>query len=174
MKSSKKEKHFTLLGLTTFAGSPLMCVVIIQGKSCIPEVETGIDTSVEEYVGSYDDIYFMKKNKGPGKAFPGGPSCTFKGQEIPCLVQFSESGGMTGEILLGIFKTLDYFEVFKEDRKDGRTPFVLLDGHDTQFYLPFVEYVNKPDMKYAVSLGVPMEPLFGRLVILLSRMAVTK
>jgi hypothetical protein len=155
LKASKKEKHFTLLGLTTFTGSPLMCVVIIQGKNRIPEVETGIDTSVEEHVGSYDDIDFMKKNKGRGKTFPGGPICTFKGQEIPCLVRFSESGGMTGPILLDIFKTLDYFEVFTEDRKNGRTPFVLLDGHDTRFYLPFVEYINKPETKFAVSLGVP-------------------
>ena len=132
-----------------------MCIVIIQGKNLIPEVETGIDTSVQEqYVGSYDDINFIKKNKGPGsKAFPGGPTCTVKGKEILCLIQFSESGGTTGQILLDsiLFKTLDYFEVFKEDRKDGQTLFVLLDGHAME----------------------PLRPT-GRQVTLWNRMAVTK
>jgi len=155
LKASKRDKHFTLLGLTTFAGTPLMCVVIIQGKNRIPQVETGIDTSVEDYIGSYDDIDFMKNNKGPGKRFPGGPTCTFRGKDIPCLVRFSESGGMTGDILLTIFKTLDHFELFKEDRQNERVPFVLLDGHDTRFYVPFVKYINDPKSKFSVSLGVP-------------------
>jgi hypothetical protein len=32
LKASKKEKHFTCLGLTLLTGTPLMCVVIVDAK----------------------------------------------------------------------------------------------------------------------------------------------
>jgi hypothetical protein len=90
------------------------------------EIELGLDLEVDADIGSYSDVDFVKKNTGPGKRFPGGPTCHFRGKEIPCFVRFQEKGGMTGEILLDIFKTLDYYKLFDNDRKDGRRPFFLI------------------------------------------------
>ena len=41
--SSTKSTHFTCLGVTSFDGRPVMCVVIIAGKTHDLKVETGID-----------------------------------------------------------------------------------------------------------------------------------
>ena len=46
--STKKDSHFTCLGLTRFDGHPLMCVVLLTGKKRNLMVETGIDTSSTE------------------------------------------------------------------------------------------------------------------------------
>lgn len=54
---------------------------------------------------------------GEGKAFPGGPVCEFKGKKIPTLVQWSEHGGITGEILTNVLKKLDCCGVI--DRTDA-------------------------------------------------------
>jgi hypothetical protein len=126
-KVSKKEKKFTVIGLTALTGEPVMCIVIIQGKERKIEIELGIDYSAH-WEGSPDDADFVAKNIGPGKRFPGGPTCHFRGKDIPCLVRMSESGGINGDILLDIFKTLDHYEVFDDARKAGKTPMVLIDG----------------------------------------------
>jgi hypothetical protein len=46
--SSKKERHFTCLGLTALDGKPVMCIVIIDSKKENLMVRTGIDTSCSE------------------------------------------------------------------------------------------------------------------------------
>ena len=53
-KSSRKNKHFTLIGLTLLSEEPLICVVIFAGKRRNPVVEMGIDPQAEE-VGSVLD-----------------------------------------------------------------------------------------------------------------------
>jgi hypothetical protein len=63
VKASKRDKHFKLLGLTTFAGTPLMCVVIFQGKNHIPEVETGI-------AGCRTSVYLSVQRKFFGTRYP--------------------------------------------------------------------------------------------------------
>ena len=40
---SVTDKRFTLIGLTALDGSPVMCILIIQGKTKDLSVETGID-----------------------------------------------------------------------------------------------------------------------------------
>ena len=42
-KATKKDKHFTLLGLTLLTGEPLMCVIIFAGEKSKDVVELGID-----------------------------------------------------------------------------------------------------------------------------------
>ena len=37
-------------------------------------------------------------NVGSNKYHPGGPSCTYKGVKVPCSVEFSEGGRITGHI----------------------------------------------------------------------------
>jgi hypothetical protein len=153
-KASKKEKKFTVIGLTNLKGEPVMCVIIIEGKQRQLEVELGLDYSAH-LEGSAEDPDFIKKNTGVGKRFPGGPKCMFRGKEVPCFVRFHESGGITGELLLQIFKTLEYHELFHDARANGKTPFVLMDGHGSRFYLPLVQYLNAPSSKYCMSIGVP-------------------
>lgn len=50
-----------------------------------------------------DQYEFLRENKGAGKIFPGGPKCVHKGKEIPCLVAFTEGGGINSPILKEIF-----------------------------------------------------------------------
>jgi hypothetical protein len=154
-KVGNKNKHFTVMGLTALTGEPVMCIVIIEGMQRQVEIELGIDLDVQTDVGSLNDMDYVKRNTGKGKRFPGGPTCHFKGKDILCFMRFQEKGGMTGEILLDIFKTLDFHKLFDNDRKNGRRPFFLLDGHGSRFHLPFIKYINTEETRHGVSIGVP-------------------
>jgi hypothetical protein len=157
--SCKKDKHFTCLGLTALTGEPVMCVVIIDSLKENLLVHTGIDTSCmdidDETRIDDDEFSFITRNIGKGKLYPGGPTCRFKYKEIPCLVQYSSGGGMTGEILTRIFHVLDSLQVFQKERSEGLRPFALLDGHQTRFELPFLSYINNPAHRWSVCIGVP-------------------
>ena len=88
-KASKKDKRFTVLGLTCFSGDALMCVVIIDAKTRDLFVELGVDTSVEEQSIELEDddgLELIIHNIGPGKAFPGGPVCEYKGKKYHVLL----------------------------------------------------------------------------------------
>ena len=87
--------------------------------------------------------------------FPKGPVCQFKGRTIPSFVTFYESGGMDGKILTDILRHLDQLQVFQEDRNNGYTPFLLLDGHQSRFELEFLRYINDSNTKWSVCIGVP-------------------
>ena len=50
---------------------------------------------------------------------------------------------------------MDELKLFDEDREQGVTPFVLLDGHGSRFALEFLEYINNDKHKWNVCLGVP-------------------
>ena len=150
---SVSEKRFTLIGLTALDGSPVMCILIIQGKTKDLSVETGIDIKVTPEGDSKDgDTYFFK-NSGPGKYFPGPPTCRFRGKDIPALVRWNESGSITSEILVEALTTLDMMHVVPRD--DGIKPFLLLDGHGSRLELPFLRYINTPEDHWVVCLGVP-------------------
>ena len=151
-KSSRADKHFTTLGLTLLNGPPLMCVVIFAGMRRNPQYEMGVDPRVEP-VGNVDDEDYVLKNMGKGKLFPGGPSCTYRGKNIPCMCAWSPKGSMTSEILKNILKTLDTLEIF--DRSTGITPLLLLDGHGSRMELPFLQYINDPLHLWRALIGVP-------------------
>ena len=151
-KASTKDKHFTLLGLTLLNGEPLMCVVIIQGTLEKSDYWAGIDILAEK-IGDESDDDFLEMNSGPGKLFPGGPSCTVCGKVVPCFVRFQPKGGMTSVILKDILRTLDELEVFP--RVNGLKPFLLVDGHGSRLEIPFLEYINEPDHEWVVCIGVP-------------------
>ena len=94
--TSNKNSHFTCLGLTTFDGKPVMCVVLLTGKKRDVSIETGIDTSIDEVDMDVEEgkvFEYFEKNYGEGQIFPGGPTCTFNGKEVPCFVRFAENGG---------------------------------------------------------------------------------
>ena len=158
---STKNCHFTCLGLTRLDGEALMCVVIIQGKKRDVMTESGIDWSALKdrddipNIANGDEAEFFQNNFGEGNLFPGGPSCYYKGINVPAFVTFTEGGGINGEILTKIFQRLDRLHVYDEDRKKGQIPFVLLDGHQSRFDLGFLEYINADEHKWNVCLGVP-------------------
>ena len=153
-KVSNKDKHFTLMGLTALTGKPVMCILVLTGKTPKTDVETGIDMFAES-IGVATDHDFFINNSGPGKRFPGGPTCNFRGKEIPCFVRWSDKGSMTSEILRDSLATLDTYKLFDTNREEGVKPFVLLDGHGSRIEMPFLEYINDPAHEWVVCIGVP-------------------
>jgi hypothetical protein len=116
-------------------------------------VDVSEDFIFDDSIKESDDKYqYLLNNLGPGKQYPGGPSCIFNGKEIPCMVELSPGGGMTGKILTNIFKTLDELQVF--ERTNGKRPFILLDGHATRFDCEFLNYVNDDQHRWSVCIGV--------------------
>jgi hypothetical protein len=159
LKGTKKDKHFTCLGLTLLSGDPLMCVVLIDGQKEDLLVRTGIDPQCSSFNNNVSDINdeyeYFKNNIGIGKQYPGGPSCFYNNTEVPCMVEFVSGGGMTGKILTKIFKTLDTLSIFSKEREEGIRPFVLLDGHSSRFDVEFLRYINDPTHMWSVCIGVP-------------------
>jgi len=153
-KCSTKSKHWTLLGLTAFDGQPVMCIVIFAGNKRQPLYETGMDQFVEiDGLASEDD--FFDKNSGPGKLYPGGPMCTFKGVDVPCMCRWTPKSSIDGSILLDIVKTLDILQVFRAERANSLVPMLLVDAHGSRFDLNFLEYINNPETEWCVCIGVP-------------------
>jgi hypothetical protein len=76
---------------------------------------------------------------------------------VPCFCACSESGSITGELLAEILKYIDKF-----DRSDGVSPFLLLDGHGSQFELPFLECINNEAHKWKVASAFLMVPPIGK------------
>jgi hypothetical protein len=154
--STKKDKHFTCLGLTLLTGQPLMCVIIIEGKVKNYLVESGVDSEAQE-IRKQDEseIEHYMNNMGKNKKYPCGPTCTYNDIDIPCLVEFSESGGITPSILVKIFATLDHLDLFGKDRENGLRPYAILDGHSSRFDIEFLRYINDSSHRWSVVIGVP-------------------
>ena len=106
--------------LTTLTGEPVMCVVIFSGKKPNTICETGLDLNAPT-VGDPSDPDFFENNSGPGKRFPGGPTCEYKGKKVPCFCAWTEKGGVTSEMLATMLARLDGYEVFSRD--NGVIPF---------------------------------------------------
>ena len=152
-KYCKSDRKFTLIGLTSLTGQPVMCIVVIQGIMRNRAAEIGIDVTIQPD-GNPTDADFFMKNSGPGKYFPGAPVCHFRGKEIPPLVRWSESGSITSEILADVLKTLDALDVYPRSNGNPK-PFLLVDGHQSRLQLPFLRYINEPEDNWVVCLGVP-------------------
>ena len=95
----------------------------------------------------------LVKNFGKGKCFPGGPECEFNGKKVSMLSQWSDSGGITPQILTNALKLMDNLDLFP--REEGRIPFLLLDAHGSRFSQEFVRYINDPAHRWCVCIGVP-------------------
>ena len=151
-QSAMNDKHFTMLGFTALSGEPVLCLIIIAGVQEKFEVECGIDIDAIPVGDPSDDDYF-DRNRGKGKLFPMGPECEFNGVTVPCMVRWSPSGSITSVILRDALATMDHYGLF--DRSSGKKPFLLLDGHQSRFELPFMEYVTNPDHPWMVCIGIP-------------------
>ena len=150
-KANTKDKNFTLLGVTALNGDPVMCVVIFAGQRENRLWETGIDIFTE-MEGDVSDEHWFENNSGKGKRFPGGPSCTYQGKEVPCLTRWSPKGSITSQILVDILATIDQLGVI--DRTIAK-PFLLLDGHGSRLEIPFLSYIHDVDHLWSVCFGVP-------------------
>ena len=85
----------------------------MKGKYVCPEVELGIDPFAM-IIGGKEDQNYVRNNTGTNKLLPGGPSCTFKGKEVPCFICWSELGGITTEILKEALEELNHLGIFVE------------------------------------------------------------
>ena len=150
--SHSNERHFTTLGFTSLSGEPVLCLVIIAGVKEMYEIETGIDIEADE-TGHPSDPDYFEKNRGKGRMFPTGPECVFQGKTIPCLVRWSPNGSITSDILRDAIHTLDHHDIF--DRSNNKMPFLLLDGHQSRFDVPFLEYITNTNHPWMVCIGVP-------------------
>jgi hypothetical protein len=146
------DTHFTVLGVTASSNHPVMCVVIFAGEKMDPLWAMGADLFAEVN-GSVEDIHFMRNNSGPGKYHPFGPTCNFRGVEVPCLCMATPSGGITSDTLTLILQTLDKYGA--TERGPGVKPHLIVDGHGSRFELPFLKYVTNEETKWSVCIGVP-------------------
>jgi len=76
-KVSTKANHWTLLGMTVFDGSPVVCVVIFAGKQKVPLYKIGMD-QFANIKGTSAKKDFFYNNSGPRKLYSGGTKCTYK------------------------------------------------------------------------------------------------
>ena len=85
--------------------------------------------------------------------FPGGPTRKLNNKEIPCKVWWTPKGSVTSQILAEALQYIDSFEVF--DRINGKYPFLLFNGHQSRFKIPFLDYICDNQHKWQVCNEVP-------------------
>jgi hypothetical protein len=143
---STSDKHFTVLGLTAATGEPVLCVIIFASdKEGVPaNWATGIDIMVTPHFDEEGEIDLTDEvNFGTGKYFPSGPTCLFRGKNVPCLPLSSPSGSITGELLVAILSYLDSLKIYERQEGDP-VPFLVVDGHDSRLSPVFVDYITNP------------------------------
>ena len=132
---------------------PLTCLFVIPGKKPNTMVETGYDPFADIPLPADEDQMNVHDCFGSGKAFPTGPTCEFQGKTLPMLCQWSEGGGISGEILTNILKRIDASGVL--NRSSGVKPFLLVDAHASRFSLEFLRYISNESHPWVVCIGVP-------------------
>jgi hypothetical protein len=152
--SSTTDHKFTLLPFTSASGDAVCCAIIFQGKGNVPSTwRTGVDHSVTPILTA-DGEFDLVLNFGEGKYYPGGPTCKYNGKVVDCLVFTSESGGITGDILVKILTYFDSIDLFPRV-PGGPIPLLIVDGHQSRLAPMFVEYINDQNHTWKVCLGVP-------------------
>ena len=91
--------------------------------------------------------------EGGNGRYPTGPSCIVNGITVPAFCCCSENDSITAELLVKMLSAIDELGVL--ERSDGVPPFLILDGHRSRFDLHFVRYINNPQIKWNVCIGVP-------------------
>ena len=84
----------------------------------------------------------------------GGPTCNFRGKEVPCFIDCSPKASITSQMLADMLATIDGLGVYERE-EGGPTPFLLLDGHHSRLELPFLRYITDKDHEWMVCIGVP-------------------
>jgi hypothetical protein len=141
---STSDAHWTTLGFTAGNGEAVLCAKIFASETLSPEERLEIDVFAQ--CPKEENEVFEEEFYGPGKYFPGGPKCGFRGKEIPCYVMLSPKDIITSEILTDILKSIDSLDVFPRNVGEP-TPFLLIDGHGSRLEVPFLSYINNPNHK---------------------------
>ncbi len=130
--ASITDHKFTILPFTSATGEAICCVIIFQSKQeGVPATwTTGIDQSVLPVL-SYEKDLVLELNIGEGKYYPGGPKCKYHGKTVDCLTFASESGGITGKILVKVLEYFDGIDLFP-CINDGPIPMLIVDGHQSR------------------------------------------
>ena len=92
-------------------------------------------------------------NVGYDKYHPVGPTCTYKGKKVPCLVEISMGGGTSGHILMNLLRYLDALKLYENDI----LPMMFVDGNGSSFDMEFLPYICDKNHKWTVVFGVPYE-----------------
>ena len=135
-------------------------MVIVSGKNHDSLVELEVDSNqlvlhsigIDTKTTLNDNIELLQQHCGEGKSFPGLPNCKFKGIKIPGYLTFTESGGITAEILTKIFRKMDNLSLFNNDCDAEMVPFICLGGHGSRFDVNLLEYINDKSHKWNVCL----------------------
>ena len=125
-----------------------MAIIIFAGEELSFEQRMGHDIRVP-----FDTTKSVTENSGPGKTFPGAPTCSFRGKTIPALIACSKKGSITSDILKCAFERLDQLGVY--ERRPNLKPMALFDAHDSRLQVPFLRYVNNPQHRWIFCIGLP-------------------
>ena len=67
----------------------------------------------------------------------------------------TQKGEINENILTKVFRTFDHLDVFKNEREQVMTPFILVDGHQYIFSADFMRYTIEPSHTWGCCIGVP-------------------
>jgi hypothetical protein len=95
--------HFTVS-----TGEPVMCAIIFAAGKMTQELQLGVNIQVPLVEG--DDS--LRGNYGPGKQYPGAPTCKFRGKVVPPFICCSPKGGIISELLRAMLKGMDSLDLF--------------------------------------------------------------
>jgi hypothetical protein len=147
--------HFLVLCFNNADGDAIMCATILKSNMDINQIPAnvilGIDWTIEMNYGEskLNTIEINLQNK----VIIGGPKCTYLGKSIACFIGCSNNASSTSQMLANMLKELDAYNIF--ERENGMTPFLLLDGHHSQFGLPFLEYIHSEQNRWTCFIKVP-------------------
>ena len=153
---STKDARFTVLGFTAGTGEPIMCAIIIATPSLHFYIQKGIDVRISKKNGGY------RNNCGPGKRYPGGPTCKFNNKDVPCFICCLPKGSITSELLRDMLARMDRLNLFSQE-DGGPEPLIILDGHGSRFGLSYLRYTNDPAHIWRSCLGLPYGTAFWQL-----------
>ena len=113
------------------SGEAVMCIIIFAAEELAYGQRMGHDIRAD-----FNSEGSVRDNSGPGKAFPGAPTCQFWGKDVPALIACSPKDSITSDILKQALKRLDDLGIYERE-PGGRIPFLLLDAHDSRLQVPF-------------------------------------
>jgi hypothetical protein len=147
---------FTCIPFVSASGATVMCAIILKSKKSANELKTswlyGIDHHKIINCDSDDPNDFMLSNTGDGKAIAGGPTCIFKGKEVPCFIGSSPNASITSTLLVQMLRAMDDLKLF--DRENGKRPVLICDGHQSRTSLEFLDYCYDEQHRWMPCLGV--------------------
>ena len=153
---STTDHHFTVLPFISGTGSAVMCAIILQSEKKVGEIpwawRLGIDI-LHDFKNGPESEMFVNNFFQNDTQLQGGPRCKYNGEEIPYFVCASPKSSISSELLKDMLEALDTHCKF--DRTNGKKPFLLLDGHQSRFDIPFLDYIHGSGHEWVSCFGVP-------------------